>query len=214
MQHTPYLVGVVGGSGSGKTTVVRTLHDGMAPACVCTISQDDYYLPLSGQARDASGRINFDLPTALDLAQLAADLHALAEGNTIRRQEYTFEQPGLEGRLIEYRPASVILVEGLFLLCHEPLRKLFDLTVFVDASEKVLYKRRLARDMRERGYTVEDVKYQWEHHVMPAYREHLLPYRHLCDMHIVNEYRYDRALDVLHDHLARQVLIARRQVMA
>lgn len=203
MHGRPYLVGVAGGSGSGKTTLVRALRDGLPPGTACIVSQDDYYLPLDRQRTDPNGRINWDLPTALDLDLLADDLRSLARGEAVYRQEYTYEQPGMAGKWMEIRPARVVLVEGLFLLQHPGLRELFDLKVYMEASEEVQLERRIQRDRRERGYDRQHVLYQWEHHVMPAYREHLLPYRHLCDLQIVNETQYQRGLAVLRDHLLR-----------
>lgn len=204
MQHGPYLVGVAGGSGSGKTTLVRALRKLLPPGSTCIVSQDDYYLPLEKQAKDANGHVNWDLPTALDLDLLADDLQSLARGETVYRKEYTFEKPGAEGQWLEIRPAQVILVEGLFLLHHQGLRELFDLKVYMEASEDVQLERRIRRDRDERGYSREDVLYQWENHVMPAYRRHLLPYRHECDLEIVNETQYQRGLAVLHDHLVKR----------
>lgn len=203
MRHGPYLVGVAGGSGSGKTTLVRALRDRLPPGMSCIVSQDDYYLPMDRQAKDPKGHVNWDLPTALDLDLLADDLRSLARGEAVYRKEYAYEQAGVRERWREIRPANVILVEGLFLFQHRELRELFDLKVFMDASEDVQLQRRIRRDEQERGYRREDVLYQWEHHVMPAYREHLLPYRHECDLQIVNERQYGRGLGVLHDHLAR-----------
>jgi uridine kinase len=201
MQRGAYLVGVAGGSGSGKTTLIRALRDRLPAGSVCLVSQDDYYHPIERQAKDANGRVNFDLPGGIDLDLLADDLRSLAQGEPVYRKEYTFNQPDVEPRWIEVRPAPVILVEGLFVLHHPPVREQFDLKVFVDASETVQLERRLARDAAERGYGPSDVLYQWEHHVMPAYREFLLPYRSLCDLHVINEERFDNALTVLRDHL-------------
>ncbi|MBX2983826.1 MAG: hypothetical protein KF843_14200 [Flavobacteriales bacterium] len=201
MHQGSYLVGVAGGSGSGKTTLVRALRDLLPPESVCIVSQDDYYLPIERQLKDANGRVNFDLPSALDLDLLAEDLRCLAQGEAVYRQEYTYNM-ATEPKWMEVRPAKVILVEGLFLFQHPSLRKLFNLKVFVEASEEVQLNRRIARDGRERGYPLADVMYQWENHVMPAYREHLLPYRNECDLHVVNEHRYECALGVLRDHLA------------
>lgn len=203
MQRGPYLVGVAGGSGSGKTTLVRALRELLPAGSTCIVSQDDYYLPLDRQLKDPQGEVNWDLPTALDLDLLADDLRRLAEGGTIYRKEYTFEKPGAEGQWLEIRPAQVILVEGLFLLHHPGLRELFDLKVYMEASEDVQLERRIRRDRNERGYSREHVLYQWENHVMPAYRQHLLPYRHECDLQIVNETQYQRGLAVLHDHLVQ-----------
>lgn len=201
MQRAAYLVGIAGGSGSGKTSLVRALSEALPPGMSCTVSQDDYYHPKEQQAIDPNGRINFDLPSAIDLDGLARDLQALVSGVPILRKEYTFNTEGKEPTMIELKPAPIILVEGLFVLHHQPVRDLFDLRVFIDASEASQLERRLKRDARERGYGEEDVRYQWEHHVLPAYREFLLPYRHLCDLHVVNELGFERAARVLRDHL-------------
>jgi len=201
MHRGAYLVGVAGGSGSGKTSIVRALSERLPSGSVCVVSQDDYYHPKEEQAIDPNGKVNFDLPTAVDLDGLARDLRSLVAGDAIYKKEYTFNQGDKEPSLIELRPAPVILVEGLFVLHHEPVRELFDLRVFIDASEGAQLDRRLIRDSRERGYGTEEILYQWEHHVLPAYRNYLLPYRHLCDLHVVNELGFDRALNVLRDHL-------------
>lgn len=204
MRHGAYLVGVAGGSGSGKTTLIRALRDRLPAGSVCLVSQDDYYHPLERQVADANGRTNFDLPSAIDLDLLADDLRSLANGEAIYRKEYTFNQPGIEPKWLEVRPAPVILVEGLFVLHHAAVRDQFHLKVFVEASESVQLDRRLARDAAERGYGPADVRYQWEHHVMPAHRAYLLPYRSHCDLHVVNEQRFDKAVDVLRDHLMQK----------
>ena len=159
MHQGSYLVGVAGGSGSGKTTFPRAPRPA-APESVCIVSQDDYYLPIERQLKDANGRVNFDLPSALDLDLLAEDLRCLAQGEAVYRQEYTYNM-ATEPKWMEVRPAKVILVEGLFLFQHPSLRKLFNLKVFVEASEEVQLNRRIARDGRERGYPLADVMYQW-----------------------------------------------------
>jgi uridine kinase len=201
MRNGSYLLGVAGGSGSGKTTLIRALRERLPAGSICLVSQDDYYLPLDRQVVDANGKVNFDLPGGIDLDLLADDLRCLAKGETIYRQEYTFNLEGAEAKWMEVKPAPVIIVEGLFVMHHAPVRELLDLKVFVEASEEVQLQRRLARDARERGYGKDDVLYQWQHHVMPAYREYLLPYRAQCDLHVINEQRFDKALAVLCDHL-------------
>lgn len=211
MQRGCYLVGVAGGSGSGKTTLVRALRDSLPSTSVCIVSQDDYYHPREEQQLDENGQLNFDLPTAVDLDGLAQDLRTLVSGQPILRTEYNFNQAGKEASTVEMHPAPVILVEGLFVLHHAPIRELFDLRVFIEASEQAQLDRRLLRDARDRGYGTEEVMYQWENHVLPAYRNFLMPYRHLCDLHVVNESSYDRAVKVLGDHLRSAAGITQRE---
>ena len=151
---------------------------------------------VSATSKSEAGRV-----VRLTRDMLADDLRCLANGEPIYKQEYTFNQPGVEPKWLEVRPAPVILVEGLFVFHHAPVRELFDLKVFVEASEDVQLQRRLARDAAERGYSPDDVRYQWDNHVMPAYRDYLLPYRSRCDLHVINEERFDKAVHVLRDHL-------------
>ena len=204
MHRGAYLVGVAGGSGSGKTTLIRALRDRLPNGTVCLVSQDDYYHQIEKQLTDPNGKVNFDLPNGIDLDLLADDLRSLVNGEPIYRKEYTFNQPNVEPQWLEVKPAPVILVEGLFVLHHERVREQFDLKVFVEASEDVQLQRRLSRDAAERGYGPTDVRYQWDNHVMPAYRDYLLPYRTLCDLHVINEARFDNALNVLCDHLCQK----------
>ncbi|MCB9170343.1 MAG: uridine kinase [Flavobacteriales bacterium] len=203
MHRGAYLVGIAGGSGSGKTTLVKALRQALPAGSVSVVSQDDYYHPREMQALDDQGHVNFDLPTAVDLDALARDLGDLVLGSAVHRQEYTFNQNGREARMVHVGPAPVVLVEGLFVLHHRPVRDLLDLKIFIEASIDTQLQRRLLRDERERGYGCEDVLYQWHNHVMPAYREYLEPHRHACDMHVVNEAGFERAVDVIVDHLAR-----------
>jgi len=201
MHRGAYLVGVAGGSGSGKTTLIRALRDRLPSGTVCLVSQDDYYHPIERQFTDANGKVNFDLPGSVDMDLLESDLRSLMQGEAVYRPEYTFNLPGAETKWMELRPAPIILVEGLFVLHHAGVRDLFDLKVFVEASEQVQLERRLARDIRERGYSHEDIRYQWDNHVSPAHRDYLLPYRSLCDLHVINEERFEKGLTVLRDHL-------------
>lgn len=212
MPRGVYLVGVAGGSGSGKTSLVRAVQAGLPAGMASIISQDDYYRPIEAQAIDPNGEVNFDLPAGVDLDALVTDLDRLTRGKPIQRKEYTFNNASREAALVEMLPAPVVLVEGLFVLHHAALRELFDLRVYVEASEDTQLDRRLRRDTVERGYGREQVLYQWEHHVLPAYRDYLLPYRHLCDLHVVNEQSFDRAVPVLCAHLRGAVAAALAQV--
>ena len=145
---------------------------------------------------------------------MARDLVSLASGDPIYKKEYTFNNDAKEAQWFELKPAPVIVTEGLFVLDHGPTRDMFDLKVFVEASEETQLQRRLLRDAAERGYGPDDVHYQWENHVLPAYRQYLLPHRHLCDLHVVNEYQYDKAVAVLRDHLLRAVTLPQEMLQS
>ena len=159
MAKTSYLVGIVGGSASGKSSFLRDLL-GRLPAKQCAVvSQDNYYRDIGEQLRDAAGHPNFDLPTAIRHELFAADLQKLLHGEQIAKVEYTFNHRDKPGRTLVVEPAPVILVEGLFLFHFEDVRTLFDLRVFIDAREDVCKQRRLQRDAAERGYPAEYVEY-------------------------------------------------------
>lgn len=197
------MVGVAGGSGSGKTSLIRALLEQLPAGSVSVVTQDDYYLPLERQVKDPNGRVNFDLPEGIDLPGLTTDLLGLKQGVPLRRREYTFNNAAREAGWVEVRPAPVVLVEGLFVLHHAPLRELFDLRVFVEASATEELDRRLRRDERERGYARSEILYQWDHHVLPAHERFLLPHRHTCELVVDNNGPFKAGLSQLHDGLLR-----------
>lgn len=207
----PYVVGVTGGSGSGKTTFVRQLRERLG-ARVTVFSQDDYYLPQDRQARDERGVHNFDLPTSIDSATMAAEVARVINGGTVEREEYLFEtvyregasasQARTEPRVLTLSPAPVIVVEGLFVMHEEVLRSLMDFTVFVDASDVAKLTRRIQRDRVERDLPLGDVLYRYEAHVLPAYEAYVKPHRRRADV-IVNNGRagFAAGLDMLAAYL-------------
>jgi uridine kinase len=211
MRASSHLVGIAGGSGSGKTSLIRALRAQFPPELVGVVSQDDYYLPHEHQRQDENGRTNYDLPEGIDLDGLAADLERLRQGIPLQRREYTFNNAAREAGWVMVHPAPLILVEGLFVLHHGPLRRLFDLRVFVDAADEEQLRRRVKRDDEERGYPREDVLYQWRHHVQPAHERYLLPYRHACELQVDNNGAFEHALAVLRDGLLLHVPVLRER---
>lgn len=187
MRSRPTIVGVIGGSGSGKTTVVNALLDRNAELGAVCVSQDDYYKPAEMQSKDDNGELNFDLPSALDLRSLARDLLLLKAGVPVARREYTFNQSGRIGRLKKVPPAPMILVEGLFLLEDRLLSSCLDVKVYLEVDEDIQLQRRMERDASERGYGEGPVRYQWENHVLPAYHRFVVPHKHRCDLVLRNE---------------------------
>ncbi|MBK1441968.1 uridine kinase [Parapedobacter sp. ISTM3] len=184
--NAPYVVGIAGSSGSGKTFFLNSFLNHFAPHEVALISQDDYYIPANTKTREENKLYNFDLPTAIDRAAFFRDIETLVDGRTIFRKEYTFNNPALKPKLLETRAAPILIIEGLFIFYYEEVNALLNHRIFLHAEEEIALQRRLKRDLVERGYNDEDVRYKWVNHVMPAYRQYLLPYRDLCDRIIIN----------------------------
>ncbi|TPG67216.1 uridine kinase [Hymenobacter nivis] len=196
-QQPPYLVGITGGSASGKTTFLNRLLSAFPEDQVCLVSQDNYYHPRDKQVIDEQGVHNFDLPGSIDSAAYAADVLALSQGREVRRQEYLFNNPTVTPKQLVFRPAPIVVVEGIFVFHFAEIAKLLDLKVFIDAQEHVKLHRRIIRDRDERGYDVADVLYRYTHHVAPTYEKFIAPYKHDADMVIPNNHHFDKGLEVL-----------------
>lgn len=201
MAAKPYIVGIAGGSASGKTSFLRDLRHGLPDNSVSIISQDNYYHPKERQECDESGEVNFDLPSSIHREEFANDLNRLISGETIERVEYGFNNPQHESQKVCVYPAPIIIMEGLFVFYYEEIRKQLDLKVYIDVREEVKLKRRILRDSLERGYSESAVRYQWQNHVMPSYKQFLRPYRDTADMIITNNTNYNKGLQVLNNHL-------------
>lgn len=197
----PHLIGVVGGSASGKTTFIKALAARFTPGQLCVISQDHYYYPLPMQAKDERGEVNFDLPGALDRQRCLADLQAVIAGQSVTIREYTFNRPDTEPAEHTLEPAPIIIMEGLFVFHYKEIASLLDLRIFIDAPQDLMLARRIERDYRERGYSEDLVRYQWDHHVVPAYKAYLEPYRDSSDLIVTNIHGFDRAMDVIASHI-------------
>lgn len=201
MNVKPYIVGISGGSASGKTSFLRNLAEHLPAGQLCIVSQDNYYRPRELQMKDENGQINFDLPTSIDRVAFFNDMQRLSQGETITLMEYTFNNAGRATREIIVKPAPIIVMEGLFVFHYEEIREALDLKVYIDAREEVKLERRLKRDRDERGYDHETVIYQWNNHVMPSYQKYLRPYRDEADIIVTNNLNYDKGLQVLCNHL-------------
>jgi uridine kinase len=201
MNQKPFLVGITGGSASGKTLFIKQLLESLPSEKVCLLSQDNYYRERHLQPKDEKGVSNFDMPESLDLDAFARDVAKLHAGETIMLKEYTYNNPNVTPRMLEFRPAPVMVVEGIFVFYREDIRNQFDLKVFIDAEEHIKLSRRIRRDGQERGYGMDDVLYRYEHHVAPTYDRYIRPFKAEADIVIPNNYRFDRALEVLVDFL-------------
>lgn len=201
MTGQSYIVGIAGGSASGKTSFLNDLCQRLPEDSVSIISQDNYYLPKELQVCDEKGEINFDLPSSIHREDFANDLFSLMSGQAIERKQYNFNNPGQAPKIVRIEPAPIIIMEGLFVFYYEEIRKKLDLKIFIDAREEVKLQRRILRDSLERGYCEDTVRYQWQNHVMPSYNKFLRPFRDSADVIITNNTHYNIGLGVLSNHL-------------
>lgn len=203
--NKPYLVGITGGSASGKTLFLKSLLNSFSPEEICLVSQDNYYKPHYEQPVDENGVSNFDTPFSIDVDVYAQHLQALRDGQTVTRQEYTFNNPDLFPETLVFRPAPVIVAEGIFLFYFPQIARLIDLKVFIDAAEHIKLKRRIVRDRDERGSDLADVLYRYEKHVAPTYEKYIAPFKSDADVIIPNNVHFEKGLDLLVTFLKTKV---------
>ena len=177
----PLLIGVVGGSGSGKTTVARAIYDflGMDAAF---IDMDAYYRDLTHLTMEERRLVNYDHPDAIDTGLMADHLTRLRAGEAILKPVYDFSQHNRSPDVVEIAPREVILVDGILLFAEGRLRELFDIKIFVDVDDDVRFIRRLQRDVAERGRTMEDVIRQYLTTVRPMHLEFVEPSKRWADV--------------------------------
>ncbi len=197
MADKPYLIGISGGSGSGKTTIIHELRALFPEEELCIISQDEYYHPREQQIWDDAGYQNFDLPESIDHTTFANDIKKLIEGETVIKTQYVFNNPNKEPTHLEFKPAPIIIVEGLFVFHFDDIRNQLDLRIFIDAEDIIKLKRRIIRDAGERNYPLEDVLHRYEHHVLPSFRSYIEPFKQRAHLVINNHTSYKKAIEVL-----------------
>jgi uridine kinase len=183
----PVLIGIAGGSASGKTTVVRRLVDALGTDAAAVVEHDRYYCDRPDVPAAVRANANYDHPDALDTSLLVANLHGLRAGAPVDAPRYDFTRharcPGAE----RIHPRPAILIEGILVLADASLRALLDLKVFVDTPDAVRFARRLERDVRERGRTVESVVRQYTATVQPMHARFVEPSRAYADVIVPGE---------------------------
>lgn len=182
------VIGICGGSGSGKSTLLNRLAEYYQEYKPSVFSMDNYYKPIDQQTRDSEGKVNFDLPTALDQERLEKDLEKLVNGESIEVFEYQFNASN-KHVLLTLEPSELIIVEGLFVFEYEKVRSMLDYGIFIDVDPSIQLDRRIYRDQESRGYTRTEILYQWENHVVPCYEKFLAPHETKADFIYHNDSR-------------------------
>ncbi len=195
--NKPLLIGIAGGSGSGKTTFLKALMQHYPKEKLALVSQDNYYIPIHQQLKDENGKTNFDLPVSIDRVHFLQDIERLLSRQSIVKTEYTFNNDSRQAKEIVVEPADIIVTEGLFVFHYDEIRTLLNYKVYIDAEEGTRLKRRIQRDLEERGYPESEILYQWDNHVLPAERSYLEPFKPEADLLVDNTHSFDLGLKEL-----------------
>ena len=194
---TPFLIGIAGGTGSGKTTVANAIVKRVGEERIAILSHDSYYRDFVDLPKDILDRQNFDHPDSLESELLVRHLKALKQGMVVETPIYDFKVHcrAAESRRVE--PRKVILVDGILIFAEPELRKLFDVKIYVDTDADIRLIRRLKRDIAERGRSVESVVTQYESTVRPMHMEFVEPSKRYADLIIPEGGENTVALDFL-----------------
>jgi uridine kinase len=182
MRARPLILGIAGGSGAGKTTVVNSIVAGLNSTEVAVIQHDSYYRDRGHIPEDERLGVNFDRPEALETELLVKHLSALIEGSSIAVPIYDFTTHTRTPETVHVEPTQLIIVEGILILADPALRQLLDIKVFVEADPDVRLVRRMERDMSERGRSFESVVQQYLHSVRPMHIEFVEPTKRYADL--------------------------------
>ncbi len=179
---SPFVIGVAGGSGSGKSTVSQQVLASFGADMVSVVMQDDYYCDQTDLAPDVRRRQNYDHPNAFDWPLLIQHVQALRNGQAIEMPVYDFTIDNRSDQTILVRPAPVVVIEGLFALYDAELRDMMSLKIFVDTASDVRFIRRMQRDIAERGRSVESIVGQYMETVRPMHKQFIEPTKRHADV--------------------------------
>jgi uridine kinase len=198
MKHpAPLVIGIAGGSGSGKTTVAQEILQRVGPARIAFLQHDSYYKDLSGLPPTQRAEVNFDHPNSLETELLIEHIAALQDGKAVEVPIYDFSTHSRTDRTFTVQPRGVILVEGILIFTEAALREMFDVKIFVDTDSDLRFIRRLERDLAERGRTTGSVIKQYQSTVRPMHMEFVEPSKRYADVIIPEGGFNTAALDMV-----------------
>lgn len=191
------IIGIAGGTGSGKTTVVRQIMDELKNEEVDVISQDSYYQDTSHLSYEERVKINFDHPKSIDFDLLVSHLRELKEGNSIEEPIYSFQEHNRTKETRTIQPRKVIIVEGILILTHPDIRDMFNIKIYVHADSDERLIRRLKRDINERGRDLNEVLWRYQTTLKPMHQQFIEPTKEFADI-IIPTNRYNTvAVDIV-----------------
>lgn len=193
----PLIIGIAGGTGSGKTTVARRIYESLKGVNVVALQQDAYYIDLSHLPLEERKKINFDHPSAFDSELLIEHLKKLIKGQEIEKPIYSFKNYIRKKKTEKVLPRDIIILEGILVLEEEKIRNLLDIKIYVDADEDERFIRRLVRDTKERGRSMDSVIEQYLTVVKPMFLQFVEPSKRYADLVIPQGGLNDVAIDVI-----------------
>lgn len=196
----PVIIGITGGSGSGKTTIAHEIAQGIADQDqdrILILTQDSYYKDNTGLSMQERKQINYDHPNAFDLPLLEAQINQLIHRKAIEMPTYDFTQHTRSDKTIHVEPADIIILEGILVLFNEDIRNMMDIKAFVDTDDDIRFIRRLERDMKERGRSLDSVINQYLATVKPMYHQFIEPTKRYADIIIPEGGENNVAIDML-----------------
>lgn len=191
------IIGIAGGTGCGKTTVVNQILNELPEGEVGVISQDSYYMDTTHLSFHEREKINFDHPRSIDFNLLENHLRSLKEGNDIQQPVYSFIKHNRTGDTILTHPRKVMIVEGILILTNPELRKMFDIKIFVHADSDERLIRRLKRDISERGRDLDEVLARYKNTLKPMHQQFIEPMKEYADIIIPNNKYNTVAVDIV-----------------
>ncbi|QLL69744.1 uridine kinase [Lactobacillus sp. 3B(2020)] len=193
----PIVIGVTGGSGSGKTTVSQAIYDNLKGQSIQIINQDTYYNDQAMMTMEERKAVNYDHPLAFDTDLLIQQLDALRHNQSIEMPVYDYKEYTRSARTVHVEPQDVIILEGILILDDERLWDLMDIKVYVDADDDIRILRRIQRDMKERGRTLDSIISQYLKTVKPMYHQFIEPTKRYADIIVPEGGQNHVAIDIL-----------------
>ncbi|WP_088342106.1 uridine kinase [Robiginitalea sediminis] len=199
-------IGIAGGTGCGKTTVVNQIISQLPESEVGVISQDSYYKDLSHLDFAERCKVNFDHPRAIDFELLEAHLRALKAGMPVEQPIYSFVDHNRTRQTVLTHPQKVMIVEGILIMTHPEIRKLFDIKIFVHADSDERLIRRLRRDIQERGRDLQEVLDRYQNTLKPMHDQFIEPTKEYADIIIPNNKYNTVAIDIVRTIIAEKLV--------
>ena len=191
------IIGIAGGTGCGKTTVVNQLIEELTLDHVGVITQDSYYNDLSHLSYEERVKVNFDHPKAIDFDLLGEHLTLLKQGHSIEQPVYSFTEHNRTSQTLVTIPRKVMIVEGILIMTNPLIREMFDIKIYVHADSDERLIRRLKRDINERGRDIEEVLYRYQNTLKPMHDQFIEPTKEYADIIIPNNKYNTVAIDIV-----------------